>query len=151
MNLCGGGIGGIESLGPFRFKSLLSHSSLENETSNVVSGVIWMNEPVVMLAKVPAFSTVGSFTLESKSRLLYTITRRPVSESFFNSFLHSFVRAWIMLTIDTTEILQLPCARTSITCSGALMDSRKNPCTAWNTLQWEFMLFVMIERMAQPF
>src|SRR5258707_14148236 len=124
----GGGVGGVESLGPQGFKLLLSHNSLENDKlPNVVSGVNWMNDPVVILAKVPAFSTIGSLTPKSKLRLSYAITQRPVSDSFFSSFLCSFVIAWTILTIDTTEILQLPCARMSITQSGALTDLRKNP------------------------
>src|SRR5258708_10005179 len=124
----GGGVGGIESLGPQGFKLLLSHNSLENDKlPNVVSGVNWMNDPVVILVKVPAFSTVGSLIPKSKSRLSYAITQRPVSDSFFSSFLHSFVSVSTILTIDSTEILQPPCARMSITCLGALTDSRKNP------------------------
>ncbi len=35
-------------------------------------------------------------------------------------------------------------------CSGAFMDSRKNPWIAWNALHCEFVLFVMIDRIMHP-
>src|SRR5260370_23445478 len=110
---------------------LFSHSSLEkHKSSGVVPCPRGMNVPVVILAKLPGFSKVGSFTLKSKSRLLYANAHRPPFPRFFMILDCSFVSDLTMLAIKDTETHQPPWVRTLMMCSGVLTDSRKNPCTA---------------------
>src|SRR5260221_13344489 len=55
-------------------------SRLHRKSFSVVSGESNTNVPVVMLVKPPGFSSVGSFTLKSKSRLSYTMAQSPFVE-----------------------------------------------------------------------
>src|SRR5260221_39165 len=90
--------GGILSFVPCGFNELFSHSSFENHRLlSVVSGESGKNVPVVILAKPPGFSNVGSFTLKSKSRLSYAIAQSPSVDKPWRTLFCSFVSA---LTID---------------------------------------------------
>ena len=89
-----GAEGGVLSFGPCGFRELFSHRSFENHKSfSVVSGESNTNVPVVMLAKPPGFSSVGSFTLKSKSRLSYAMAQSPFVERSQMIHQWSFVSA----------------------------------------------------------
>src|SRR6266436_4443726 len=131
MYLGVGAEGGVLSFGPFGFRELFSHNSFENhKLLSFVSGESNMNVPVVILAKPPGFSNVGSFTLKSKSRLLYAIAQSPSVDKPQRMLFCSFVSALTIFTILITDTLQPPCAKTLMMCSGAFTDSRKNPWIA---------------------
>src|SRR5258706_14564370 len=109
MYLGVGAEGGVLSFGPFGFRELFSHNSFENhKLLSFVSGESNMNVLVVILAKPPGFSNVGSFTLKSKSRLLYVIVQSPSVDSSQRILRHSLVSALTIFTTVATDTLHPP-------------------------------------------
>src|SRR5258708_33626755 len=89
-----GAEGGVLSFGPCGFRERFSHRSFENhKLFSIVSGESNTNVPVVMLAKPPGFSSVGSFTLTLKSRLSYAMAQSPFVERSWMIHQWSFVSA----------------------------------------------------------
>ena len=89
-----GAEGGVLSFGLCGFRELFSHHSFENcKSFSIVSGESNTNVPVVMLVKPPGFSSVGSFTLKSKSRLSYAMAQSPFVERSWMIHQWSFVSA----------------------------------------------------------
>src|SRR5258708_10964650 len=106
MYLGVGAEGGVLSFGPFGFRELFSHHSFENcKSLSFVSGESNMNVLVVILAKPPGFSNVGSFTLKSKSRLSYAIVQSPSMDSSRRILQHSLVSALTIFTMVATDML----------------------------------------------
>ena len=109
MYLGVGAEGGVLSFGLFGFRELFSHNSFENRKSlSFVSGESNTNVPVVILAKPPGFSNVGSFTLKSKSRLSYAIAQSPSVDSSRRILQRSLVSALTIFTTVATDTLQPP-------------------------------------------
>ena len=109
MYLGVGAEGGVLSFGPFGFRELFSHNSFENHKLLIfVSVESNMNVLVVIPAKPPGFSNVGSFTLKSKSRLLYAIAQSPSVDSSQRILQCSLVSALTIFTMVATDTLQPP-------------------------------------------